>query len=291
MRLSGDRHDELGGSVLQAAYIIDDYGEVTLGACGHAHAARAFDTARSLVNDLGYIAYLVSDRYIHIKLRPSLTSVMSYSRLIRWLDCGYPQRILVSYLSADEWHHEFAGSARSAAHCVDRLMARYGGGPLGNIGREILPLHSAAVPLAFRNAIAYWQANRAGFDPITAAQQLKTILNDRFLLSIEVEPGDFVIGAFGSNRDDRCQRWMNRALGLSVRSVPDSSFGASVANAYTETMHLAEPAMDNVDALVTWTGGARARHRYTRLMLPFIMPEGRWLLSCHLPAPRLRLLA
>jgi hypothetical protein len=84
---------------------------------------------------------------------------------------------------------------------------------------------------------------------------------------------------------------MNRALGLSVRSVPDSSFGASVANAYTETMRRAEPAMENVDALVTWTGGARARHRYTRLMLPFIAPQGRWLLCGHLPAPRLRLLA
>ncbi len=57
MRLSGDRYDQVGGSVLQAAYIIDDYGEVTLGACGRAHAARAFDTARSLVNDLGYIAF------------------------------------------------------------------------------------------------------------------------------------------------------------------------------------------------------------------------------------------
>jgi hypothetical protein len=291
MRLSRDWKEEMRGSVLQAAYIIDDYGEVTLGTGGCAHAARAFETARSLVNDLGYIAYLVADRYIHIKLRPSLTSVMSYSRLIRWLDCGYPQRVLVSYLSADEWHHEFAGSARSAQHCIDRLMARYGGGPLGNIGREVVSLRSAVVPPAFRNAIAYWQANRAGFDPLTTAQHIKAILNDRFLLSMESEPGDFVIGAFGSNRDDRCQRWMNRALGLSVRSVPDSSFGASVANAYTETMRLAEPAMDNVDALVTWTGGARARHRYMRLMLPFIVPQGRWLLCCHLPAPRLRLLA
>ena len=189
------------------------------------------------------------------------------------------------------WHHELAGSAHGAARCIDRIMARYGGGPLGNIGREVVSLRSAVVPQAFRNAIAYWEANRAGFDPLTAAQHLKAILNDRFLLAKEVEPGDFIIGAFGSNRDDRCQRWMNRALGLSVRSVPDSSFGASVANAYTETMRLAEPAMDNVDALVTWTGGARARHRYMRLMLPFIVPQGRWLLCCHLPAPRLRLLA
>lgn len=279
------------GSVLQAAYIIDDYGEVTTGACGRAQAAHVFDTARALVNNLGYIAYLVAERYIHIKLRPSLTSMMSYSRLMRWLDCEHPQRILVSYLSDDEWHHEFTLSARSAARCIDRIMAQYGGGPLGNVGREVVSLRSAAVPPAFRNAIAYWQANRAGFDPLTAAQHLKDILNDRFLLSMEVEPGDFVIGAFGSNRDDQCQRWMNRALGLSVRSVPDSSFGASVANAYTETMRRAEPAMENVDALVTWTGGARARHRYTRLMLPFIAPQGRWLLCGHLPAPRLRLLA
>ncbi len=291
MRLSGDRYDQVGGSVLQAAYIIDDYGEVTLGTCGGPHAARAFDTARSLVNDLGYIAYLVADRYIHIKLRPSLTSVMSYSRLIRWLDCGYPQRILVSYLSADEWHHEFAASARSAAHCIDRLMARYGGGPLGNIGREVVPLRSAVVPPAFRDVMAYWQANREAFDPFSATPQLGAILNDRFVLSTEVEPREFVIGAFGSNRDARCRRWLDHSSGMSVRSVPDPLFGASIVDAYADTMQRAEPVLDNVDALVSWTGGTRARYRYKRLMLPFIMPEGRWLLSCYVPAPRLRLLA
>lgn len=291
MRLSNDRQEGLHGSVLQAAYIIDDYGEVTMGACGRAQASHVFDAVRSLVNNLGYITYLVTDRFIHIKLRPSLTSLMSYSRLMRWLDCGHPQRILVSYLSADEWCHEFTGSARDAARCIDRIMARYGGGPLGNIGRETVSLRPGAVPPAFREAVAYWQANCTAFDPFVAMPHLGRMLNDRFALSAEVAPGEFVIGSFGANRDHRCRRWLDHSSGLSVRSLPDAAYGTSVMHAYAETMRRGEPAMDNIDALVTWTGGTRSRHRYTRLMLPFLAPEGRWLLSCFVPAPRLRLLA
>ncbi|NJO23289.1 MAG: hypothetical protein HC868_10485 [Sphingomonadales bacterium] len=182
---------------MQAAYIIDDYGEVTIGACGRAQAAHVFDTARSLVNNLGYIAYLVAERYIHIKLRPSLTSLMSYSRLMRWLDCGHPQRILVSYLSADEWHHEFTRSARSAARCIDRIMQQYGGGPLGNIGREIVPLRSNAIPSAFTGIVDYWQAHRSDFQPFAATPDLREMLDDRFALSTETGSGSFVIGTFG----------------------------------------------------------------------------------------------
>lgn len=291
MRVSTDGQEGARGSVVQAAYIIDDYGEVTMRAGGGTYAARVFDTAQSLVNNLGYIAYLVADRYIHIKLRPSVTSAMSYSRLMRWLDCGYPQRMLVSYLCADEWQHEFANSGRSAARCVDRIMEQYGGGPLGNIGRETLPLRSDAIPPPFRDVIAYWQANQASFDPFVATPHLGGILNDRFALSAEVAPGEFVIGSFGGNRDDRCRRWLDHSSGVSVRSLPDAAYGTSVMQAYAETMRLGEPVMDNMDALVTWTGGTRARHRYTRLMVPFLTSEGRWLLSCFVPAPRLRLLA
>ena len=291
MRLSAHRHEDVRGSVLQAAYIIDDGGDVTMGTCGRAHAAHVFDTARSLVNNLGYIAYLVAARHIQIKFRPSLTSLMSYSRLMRWLDCGHPQRVLISYLTADEWHHEFAGSARSAALCIDRIMARYGGGPLGNIGREILPLRTKVMPSAFAGVVDYWRACRFDFQPFAATPDLRKLLDDRFLLSTETGPGSFAIDAFGGNRDDNCRRWLSNSAGLSVRSAPDSAYGASCADAYTDVMRRGEPAMDNVDALVRWPGGTRVRYRYTRLLLPFNSPAGRWLLSCHVQAPRLRLLA
>ena len=69
------------GSNLQAVYIVDECGEVAMEAWGRMQT-QACDGARSLVNNLGYIAYLVTERHIHIKLRPSLTSLMSYSRLI-----------------------------------------------------------------------------------------------------------------------------------------------------------------------------------------------------------------
>ena len=276
-------------SDLQIAYVIDEYGEVAMGACDYLHS-HAFDAARSLVNNLGYIAYLVADQHIQIKFRPSLTSLMSYSRLMRWLDCEYPQRVLVSYLSGDEWHYEFAGSARGAARCVDRIMQQYGGGPLGNVCRELLPLHSNGIPPAFRQAIDYWQSYRTAFDPHTAVPALRTILDDRFVLSTELQSGMFALGAFGANRDDSCRRWLSSASGVSVRSAPDPAYGASCANAYMETTRCGEPVMDNVDALVSWFGARRVRYRYTRLMLPFSSPTGRWLLSCHVPAPRLRLL-
>ncbi len=291
MRLSRDWHEGMGGSVLQAAYIIDDCGEVTRETCGR-FRDQTLDMARHLVNHLGYVAYLVADRHIHIKFRPSLTSIRSYARLMRWLDCQHPQRVLVSYLCADEWRHEFTGSGLSAARCVDRIMERYGGGPLGNIRRETLSMRPGAAPPAFRHALAYWQANRTNFDPVTATPHLRAAFNDRFVLSTEVGPSrDFVIGAFGSNRDDRCRRWLSLSSGMSIRSAPDPAYGASVANAYAETMRLGEPLMDNIDALVSWTGGSRARYRYSRLMLPFIMREERWLVSYFLPAPHLRLLA
>lgn len=279
------------GSTLQAVYIIDERGEVTRAACGRLHTAPVFDAAQSLVNDLGHIAYLVTDRHIQIKLRPSLTSLMSYSRLMRWLDCEYPQRVLVSYLSADEWHYEFAGSARSAARCVDRVMQQYGGGPLGNIGREVLPLRSKGIPSAFVEVVDYWQAHRLDFQPFAAAPELGSLLDDRFVLSTQMGSGAFAIGAFGANRDGHCSRWLSTAAGVSVRAAPDPAYGASCADAYAETMRLGEPVMDNVDALVSWFGGSRVRYRYTRLMLPFSSPAGRWLLSCHVQAPRLRLLA
>jgi hypothetical protein len=278
------------GSNLQAVYIIDECGEVAREACDRLQAY-AVDAARSLVNNLGYIAYLVADTHIQIKFRPSLTSLTSYSRLMRWLDCEYPQRVLVSYLSGDEWHYEFAGSARSAARCVDRIMQQYGGGPLGNIGREILPLHTKAIPSAFAQVVEYWQAHRLDFQPFAATPELRTLLDNRFLLSTQTGPGSFVIGAFGGNRDDNCRRWLSNAAGASVRSAPDPAYGASCADAYADTMRLGEPVMDNVDALVSWFGGSRVRYRYTRLMLPFSSPAGRWLLSCHVQAPRLRLLA
>jgi hypothetical protein len=292
MRLSQDWHDGMRGSVLQAAYIIDDFGEVMIGACGLKHAAHAFDAARSLVNNLGYIAYLVADRYIHIKLRPSLTSLMSYSRLMRWLDCGHPQRILVSYLSADEWHHEFTGSAQSAARCIDRIMERFGGGPLGNIGREIVPLHANAIPAAFVGVVDYWQAHRSDFKPFAATPDLRELLDDRFVLSTETGSGSFaIVVSGGGDREENCRRWLTNAAGASVRSAPDSAYGASCADAYSDTMRRGEPVMDNIDALVSWSGGSRVRYRYTRLMLPFSSSAGRWLLSCHVQAPRLRLLA
>lgn len=278
------------GSDLQIAYVIDEYGEVAMGACDFLQS-HAVDSARSLVNNLGYIAYLVADQHIQIRFRPSLTSLMSYSRLMRWLDCEHPQRVLVSYLSADEWHHEFATSARSAARCVDRIMQQYGGGPLGNIGRELLPLRSNAIPQAFKQAVDYWQSHRKAFEPLAALPELRALLDDRFVLSTELEPGTFAVGAFGANRDHSCTRWLSNASGVSVRSAPDPAYGASCADAYAETTRLGEPVMDNVDALVNWLGSGRVRYRYTRLMLPFSSPAGRWLLSCHVPAPRLRLLA
>jgi hypothetical protein len=278
------------GSNLQAVYIVDECGEVAMEASG-CMRAQAFDSARSLVNNLGYITYVVTERHIHIKLRPSLTSLMSYSRLMRWLDCGHPQRVLVSYLSADMWHHEFAGSARGAARCVDRVMQQYGGGPFGNIGREILPLRNCAIPQAFHKVIEYWRSHRASFEPHAATPELRKAMDDRFVLSAELEPGTFAVGPFGANRDGYCRRWLSNASGVSVRSIPDPAYGASCANAYVEAMRCGEPVMDNVDALVSWAGSGRVRYRYTRLMLPFTSPAGQWLLSCHVPAPRLRLLA
>lgn len=291
MRLSTDRHEDTRGCALQAVYIIDHCGEVTIEACSR-FRDQAFDGARYLVNNLGYVAYLVTDRYIQIKLRPSLTSLKSYSRLMRWLDCGHPQRILVSYLSADEWHYEFAGSARSAARCIDRIMERYGGGPLGNIGREILPLHTQSIPSAFAGVVNYWRARRFDFQPFAATPDLRKLLDNRFVLFTETSAGSFAIGTFGGgDREDNCRRWLRNAAGASVRSAPDSAYGASCADAYSDTMRSGEPAMDNIDALVSWSGGSRVRYRYTRLMLPFSSPAGRWLLSCHVQAPRLRLLA
>jgi hypothetical protein len=129
------------------------------------------------------------------------------------------------------------------------------------------------------------------FEPLAATPALRALLDDRFLLSAQTGPGSFAIGAFGVNRDDNCRRWLSNAAGVSVRAAPDAAYGASAANAYAETMRLGEPVMDNVDALVSWSGGARVRYRYTRMMLPFSAAGGQWLLSCHVPAPHLRLLA
>jgi hypothetical protein len=250
-------------------------------------SGQSFAAAR----DLGHVIYRWGPSQIHVRWRPSFTSPASHLRLMNWLHNDRPQRAVLSYLVDENWCDEIIGPAQTIIQRIDQLMARYGGGEAGCARRELRSVRLDRLSKGFAEAIQYWRDFRDDFDPDRTVPILRQVLSQRDTLFECQAPGTFIMRAVGNGRPERVQKWMNRAHGLCIRSTPDSFFGRMCAEAYQEADRAFEPLVDDVDALTTWSGRGRLRHRFHRLILPFRSTDRRWIVTGYVNDRSIRLLA
>jgi len=280
-------HDPLKDEtqVRKASYVIDE--------SGNPEEVATFlpNDALAQVRELGHVTYSAGHGYLRIRLRPSLTSIASYARLLQWLDRTSSVRIQLSYFVDGRWHDEIAGNSSRAALRIEELVAEFGGGPYGNVRRRPCRLEELTLPRSYETAIRYWQLYRSQFDPVAGIPVLSSILSERCAYFEQNGAQSYVVRGCGNGLAEYARKWLQNANGQSMHYAPDASYGQSCLQAYRETQNAGEPRIDDVDALVKWTGSGRARNRYRRLMLPFRAREQRWMITASLPEPGIELLA
>jgi hypothetical protein len=260
-----------------ASYLVDDAGGIHLGCAGE----------RSLPDDVGCdeitavkedgrIEWLAREGHVRVRFRPSLVSAAARARLMAWLACSRPERVLLSWYAAGEWHYEFLRNPVLTGERVSSLIEQHGGAGPFNLRRR--PCSLTGFPSKpTHDALAFWREHRDSFQGRESMRVLGPLLQDRWILYRALPGFGFAAECFGRHHAGHVTRWLAREGQL---DRGDDSFPAhACAVVYGDVVKRFAPGCDELDAISWWTGYGRRRSQYRRLMLPFRSGHCAWVVS------------
>jgi hypothetical protein len=254
------------------------------------HASlRGEELVKYVVRNLGFVAVSENGSSVRLRLRPAVVSQMALSALLYWMHDRTIDRALVSLLDG-EWTHELVGSPEEAARL---LLARSRYVPAdreGDFLHKPRPLHDLPRTSPLRAVLDAWSECEGVYDRDRLHPLLQQVLNGRFVL-FEAQSGSpsVYVKDVGQGLGQSGGYWLSRTKGLRVEDQPDHAYGKWVAEAYREVLKTGEPALDDVDAVITWPRQPRISYRYRRLVLPFAEAESTLVLSATVIDPDISL--
>lgn len=268
---------------MNSSFLVDDKGEVHLGDRHVSEAAFGEDADEAALGGIehdGRVEWGVCDRYVRVRLRPSIVSPAAYARLMDWLEATRPARILLAAHIHGEWDYEFFRDPQAAARRVRDLVEACGGGRTCNLRRRPCSPRALIPDRNVQRALAYWREHRHQFQAAQALRVLGPLLRERWVLYASLPQGGFAVTEFGAYHTDHVRRYLTARKGTRLSEAdPDSFLSRACAQVYRNVLGSFEPNAEELDAVAYWPGFGRVRSRYRRLMLPFKSPAGCCLLS------------
>jgi len=230
------------------------------------------------VKEQGFVKWCVRDGHVRVQLRPSLLSAAAYARVMGWLACHRPERVLLSYFIDKRWEYEFLRKRGEAARRVRWLVELYGGGGYCNTRRRTCSLASVQHPEGWRQAMEFWRELRQDLDPSMAARAFDAFFSRWILYARELDQR-FSVCDFGGNHSPHVMKWLRANRGVGIADPPDSLFSQGCARVYETAAGTFAPRADETDVICHWTGYGQRRSRFRRLVLPFRLGTRTWVLS------------
>jgi hypothetical protein len=252
----------------ECAFLLDERGEVHLRS-----SAPAVDFndcspyALDEVRERGHVEWCVREGHVSLRLRPSLVSRATYSRLMSWLLGHRPERVLLSYFVGRSWEHEFLRRPGEVARVVMQLIERHGGGSRCNARHAELPVDSPRNPLRWRSAVDLWRSGNE-ISPERIDWSFDQFFGGRWILYACYSDQGFGVNSFGDTQSDYVRKWLI-TFAKSDAQRPDRIFSQSCAPLYRRVAAILEPRCDELDVVTDWTGHGRVRTQFRRLVLPF----------------------
>jgi hypothetical protein len=219
------------------------------------------------VKERGYVEWRVREGHVLLRLRPSLVSPATYSRLMSWLVGHRPERVLLSYFVGRSWEYEFVRKPGEAARLVRQLIELHGGGCHCNARHTEIPVSSHRNPLPWRSAIDLWRESRET-NLESVGRLFDQFFGGRWILYTCYSEQAFEVHSFGRTQSDHVRKWLTTHTKADAER-PDRIFSQSCAPLYQRVAASLEPRCDELDVMTDWTGHGRLRSQYRRLVLPF----------------------
>ena len=258
-------------------------------------AMAGFDLDRFVAKNLGYVVFQIENGKLRVFLRPSKVHPFSLTAAMYWLNDGPFRHVAAHLFRRDIWdRYVFRDTsaaigfiAREICRAVDdrsasfaRLTASPGDLPVGSPFAELVKLRSE---LNYR------------FDPERIWRFLHDGINGRYIVaSPDKMSGEMLVRRIGTGFNELARYWcklVDRAP-LRVADMPDYNYGTWVEAAYREVINSQAPLIEKVDCDIHWPREGLMRHRYWRIIAPFLMSDGsQMLLSASVVDRNIRLRA
>ena len=257
-----------------ALLLIDDHGHIWDGASRTLRAS--FDSPYSggefsdyAVTNLGFVAANAYGDSCQIRLRPSYVSEQTHASLLKWLNSGRIDRIVLSWLDK-EWHHELLRSREIAAARVADLIERAKRTqPLDFLSQTVTP-NQLPENTALGILLRYWDRLSEPGGETSIMNLVNKALGNRYV-RVQEDPSSakLVFREFGGGLFNHYGNWRSSGVGAPLEELPDQLYGRWVADAYQTALIKHRPQIDDVDAIVEWPHVGRTRMRYRRIIVPF----------------------
>jgi hypothetical protein len=263
-----------GGTILniESSFLLDHSGEVHLEATAYSGSVCIDEREAGVlsgVKDNGQVEWRVRDGHVRLRFRPSLVSPATYARVMAWLTCNPPQRVMLSYFVEGCWQYEYLRRPLEAARRFRWLVELYGGGGNCNARRRSRPISSVLQQKGWRPATEFWKEHRVDLDPPAAVRAFNEFFSGRWILYACEPDSSFSVFDFGNNHAAYMKKWLRTRRNAPIADPLDSVFSQSCSRIYQSVVEGSEPRTDETDVISHWTGYGRRRAGFRRLMLPF----------------------
>lgn len=277
----------LAGFVVVRGILIDDHGEYwsenapilrTSFAPSHSNEG----LTAYLIRNLGFVAIDLFGASCQIRFRPSLLTERAVNTIEKWLSANTYQRVALNAFD-EKWNLELCGSGQSAIGRIrqivdqiqDRRVTEFLVAPRSIDALDRYP--------TFGNVVENWELLARQLSERKLARMVGEMTGGRFIIvAPEPDSGRMILKGAGFGYKTLDRKWALRSRGEPLDEQPDPQYGRWLEASYSEILKRGEPALQDVDAIVSTPHFGRYRLRYTRIVLPCRSTSGDWLLSSSL---------
>jgi hypothetical protein len=224
-----------------------------------------------VVKNMGFVRIDRRGQSATVWLRPETVAPSALTKAVDWLSSERIERVLVNSYANGTWHPQIMGAA--ASHSYASLVAILASSPSPGLRENrvlarFIPLSRLPKNSPLWRATKLWQDSGGDWRKLAVVSGLGAAVAHRYTLFEVHGKRNFVLQGYGSGLPKCAQSWMVKAMGSPIHDHPDQSYIGDCVSSYTKVVESGQPALQDVDAYVSWPDTEPQRRRYKRLVLP-----------------------
>lgn len=227
--------------------------------------------AKYSVMNLGFASVTSTDRFVRVACRPSILTPPTIIAMLHYVHDQRPATIGFDYFTR-AWNHIIVANRTKFRNLLCSLTC------VEPTDGEHAPLLRRPVDGRLSPLRGKVSAVRRIFSGAPRVEEVATPLDKLFagrwsLHEFNTETGHAVVHGIGKSYTPLNPAWLATAIGSSLCSYADESYGRWVAQHHREALAADKPLFDEVDAILDFPTVGKARLCYARLTLPVSVRE------------------